>query len=264
MKKRKTIMVANFKGGTGKTTFCYQFLAPYLYATKSKRKPLVIDFDIANSEQETFSKSAIVDRLNCRLIDFDESIFFGKQDLIFDTGATTLAHETLKYFKNKGFLDLIEYFFIPFTPGLSTGTLALETYEVIKKYKADAKICFVFNTPYQDLGRYESIQFVPYVEDCWKVLSPENTDGKIDNLMRSDMYLMSMKIDYDPCLFWSTLLNLTAYEYSYKAGESNKKTDLNLNKSIFITRKYELAQRCKKFRSNLVQDIFRKFDVIFS
>lgn len=74
--------------------------------------------------------------------------------------------------------------------------------------------------------------------------------------MKSDMYLMSMKIDYDPCLFWSTLLNLTAYEYSYKADESNK--------SIFITRKYELAQRCKKFRSNLVHDIFRKFDVFFS
>lgn len=269
----KISFIASAKGGCGKSTFCYQFLAPYLFSN-SENKPLVIDFDIANKEAETFCKSTILDCLNCRLIDFDESYFLGEQDIIFDTGATTLAHETLKHFKNKGYLDQITKFFIPLTTGIQACSSALEMYTAIKSYKDDAQICFVLNTQYDKDMLPLEIQFPNFLEDTKRVLSAEIKEGKFNALKGSDPTVSKVVINFEPCLFWSTHLNLTAFEYALRADDlkekvsqffkDSKKDPSLLGKYKWATQRFFLANQCQEFRSDLEDQIFKQLDEVFN
>ena len=55
----KKILVISPKGGCGKSTLCFQILAPYIF-DRTKEIPIIYDLDNANSETETYSGSKIL------------------------------------------------------------------------------------------------------------------------------------------------------------------------------------------------------------
>lgn len=265
--------VTSAKGGCGKSTFSYQFLAPYLF-NRSGNKPLVFNLDRANKEDQTYSKSSILDSMECKFTDFDPDVFATKRNLIFDTGATTLAEQALFNFESNGYLDQVDKFFIPVSLGKQASSSAIETYQRIKKYKADAKICFVLNAEYLQDELPLEIQFTGFLEDTKHFLSDEITLGQFNELKKSDPKVRYIVIHHYPCLYWSTHLNLTAYEYASRVNDLTDKWDKVLEetqkdpslsgKLKLINNRLRLSKWCRNFKEKLETETFKQLDEVFN
>ena len=262
------------KGGIGKSTFCYQYVAPYSYI-KTQKKPLILDCDNANREFETFSKSSILESRECNLSDINNTnIFFEDRDLIFDTGSTTLCQKALNNFYEIGAIDNIDHFFIPLTTGTQSFSSAIDVYNAIKGYKADAKICFILNSQYDINELPLEIQFIDFLGDQKYFLTSNNSIGRFDELKKEDPNVNYLVINFVACLFWTNSLNLTAFEYADKVNFINTKVSDALKKAKqdpsliphyrLASNRLRLAKQCQKFRNELEQNFFKKLDEVLN
>ncbi len=266
-------LICSSKGGCGKSTLCYQFLAPYFYA-RTKNKPLILDLDKANNEFDTFSASSILESKECDLSNLDTDVLFGERDIIFDTGATSLAKQALDLLDNKGHFEFIDQVFIPITSSKQACSSALDTYDAIKRYKPDAKICFILNA-YDDLEECPlEIQFIHFLTDSKHFLSTKGELGEFDLLKQSDPNVRYLAINRYGCLSWGSHLGLTAYEYASKVDDIKAKIVQAIKeirqdpskrvKYDLLSNRLDLAKHCKKFKDFLENDFFKQLDEVFN
>lgn len=267
----KKILVISPKGGCGKSTLCFQILAPYFF-NRYKKVPLIYDLDNANSETETYSGSKILIAEKKNLSDINPNFFTSPDSIIFDTGATTLAKKVLDDFSEKRILKHIDLFMIPLTRGEQSADSALNMYEVIKAENKTAKVCFVLSNVYNDTPL--DIQFLTflgdkrnnaYVKEEGEDFDPEK--GLFDDCIGATF----IAIPECSSFAWSQIFGKTVYELADKVEDFDKladelsmkiETPVDQKRYTLACNKYKLAKRCKVYRKEVLEKVFNDLDKI--
>ena len=268
----KKILVISPKGGCGKSTLCFQILAPYFF-NRTNNIPLIYDLDNANSETETYSNSKILRAEKKTLADINPNFFTSSDTIIFDTGATTLAKRVLDDFSEKRILKHIDLFMIPLTRGEQSADSAFNMYQSIKEENKNAKICFVLSNVYDETPL--DIQFLSflgdkhnnaYVKDEKSNFDPEK--GFYDDC--SNAFLLA--IPECSSFEWAQIFGKTVYELAEKVDEFDQQADeLSLKietpydqkKYNLACNKFKLAKRCSRYRKDVLdQNVFKELDKI--
>lgn len=269
----KKILVISPKGGCGKSTLCFQILAPYIF-DRTNEIPIIYDLDNANSETETYSGSKILKAEKKSLSDISPDFYTQSESIIFDTGATTLAKKVLDDFSEKRILKHIDLFMIPLTRGEQSADSAFNMYEAIKAENKNAKVCFVLSNVYDDDTPLD-VQFLTFLGD-----------------KRNNAYVKEDESDFDPekglidecedatylaipecsSFSWGQIFGKTVYELADKVEDFDKQADdlsLKINTPIdkkkyaLACNKYKLAKRCQRYRKDILEaKVFKKLDEI--
>ena len=269
----KKILVISPKGGCGKSTLCFQILAPYFF-NRSGNIPIIYDLDNANSETETYSGSEILKAEKKSLSDVSPDFFTQSETIIFDTGATTLAKKVLDDFSEKRILKFIDLFMIPLTRGEQSADSAFNMYKAIKDENKNAKICFVLSNVYDDETPLD-VQFLTFLGD-----------------KRNNAYVKEDGADFDPekglydecegssylaipecsSFSWGQIFGKTIYELADKVEDFDKQADdlsMKINSPIdqkhytLACNKFKLAKRCQRYRNDILEaKVFKELDEI--
>ncbi len=269
----KKILVISPKGGCGKSTLCFQILAPYFF-DRSKNIPIIYDLDNANSETETYSGSKILKAEKKSLSDISPDFFTQPETIIFDTGATTLAKKVLDDFSEKRILKHIDLFMIPLTRGEQSADSAFHMYEAIKTENKNAKICFVLSNVYDDDTPLD-VQFLTflgdkrnnaYVKEDGADFDPEK--GLFDDCKGSSY----LAIPECSSFSWGQIFGKTVYELADKVEDFDKQADdlsMKINSPIdkknyaLACNKFKLAKRCQRYRKEILEaKVFKELDEI--
>ena len=261
------IIVISPKGGVGKSTFCFQFLAPYLF-NRDKKELKIIDLDNANSEGKIYTKSDLFFSESISVNKIDPIIAVSEGNLIIDSGAAKLAKETIEKIDEINLIENIDLFCIPLTRGKQANASALKMYDIIKELKPEAKICFVLSDCYDEEDVPLEMQFVKFLGDKKHILSamPEKEIGDFDKLKEKDPNVSWIAVPDSPCIYWVSEFGMTAYEFANKlqtleqkqkelAAEVSKNPDKKIE---FRTSTYKvmLAKKCRNFRKKVLEENF--------
>lgn len=269
----KKILVISPKGGCGKSTLCFQILAPYFF-NRTKNVPLIYDLDNANSETETYSSSKVLRAEKKNLSDINPDFFTSKETIIFDTGATTLAKKVLDDFSEKRILKHIDLFMIPLTRGEQSADSAFNMYEVIKAENKNAEVCFVLSNVYDDDTPLD-VQFLTFLGDKWNnaYVKEEGSDfdpekGLFDECKGSNY----LAIPECSSFSWGQIFGQTVYELAEKVEEFDKRADelsmkidtpADQKKYALACNKFKLAKRCQRYRIEILEEkVFKELDKI--
>jgi hypothetical protein len=268
------ILVTSPKGGVGKSTLCFQFLAPYLF-NRDNKKLKIIDLDNANSEAKIFTKSNLFSPETNNINSIDPLIAVSDENIIIDSGATTLAKETIEKIDEINLIESIDLFCIPMTRGKQANASALKMYDIINELKPDAKICFVLSDCYDEDEVPLEMQFVKFLGDKKHMVSAkiEKEIGDFDKLKEKDPDVSWITVPSSPCIYWVSEYGMTAYEFAEKlqtleqkqkdlakevSQNPDKKTDY-----MASTYKVVLAKKCRNFRKKVLEEkFFNEFKVI--
>ncbi len=265
------IFVSSSKGGVGKSTLCFQFLAPYLF-NRDKKKSILVDLDKTNSETKVFIKSELYDvkELSSKDLSSLPLLVNADENLIVDTGAAEGSLKALETIDNVSLIDNIDLFCIPISRGGQAEASALSMYASIKELREDAKICFVLSD-YLDIDEIPlEVQFRRFLGNKTYRLSTkiENITGDFDRLKKEDPLVSWISIPQVPCLILASEFGFTAYEFSNKLEELDKKQkDLakavakqaDKNDEYLVTvRKTLIAKQCRRFKNRIFEEKFLK------
>ena len=266
------VLVISPKGGCGKSTFCFQILAPFFFE-RDADKSLILDLDTENNEHKTYTRSKLFDAVELSLKNLDPTTFITKQNLIIDTGAANLASKTLKALDEINFLKKIDLFCIPMTRGKQAMSSALDIYDEIKELNESAKVCFILSDCYDEEDVPLEMQFIKFLGDKKHILSLDKEQGKFDELKKTDPQVSWIRIPSSPCLYWVSEYALTAYEFADNLTDLEQKQEqlaVELaespeNKAAYglATYKVILAKRCRSFRKNVLKDdVFKSLEKV--
>ena len=221
-------LVISTKGGCGKSTFCFEVLAPYL-GERSKKKPTIYEFDNENKESLNYAKSDIfvtqnmpfesMGAISNKLNEISQT-----DNYIVDVGGSAHSSNFLK--ANANFIKLwFDFVFIPLGQGAQDAVNAKSVFEQIKSGGFDAsKIAFVcssamFTYDEENIDMFLAFFGSPYFP---RSKGGYGFDGRIPKDSKPDNYLF---VKFCPFLPWSKLQQRTAYEVGKDWGEYLKKLD---------------------------------------
>ncbi len=265
------VLVISPKGGCGKSTFAFQFLAPYFY-NRDNQKSLLIDLDNANNESNSFTASEIIESKECNINEIDMRIALEKRNVIIDSGATSLAQKTLRQFIDTNLIDYIDYFAIPLSKGKQATSSALDIYTEIKKYKTDAKVFFVLSET-DNIHKYPlEMQFLNFLGDKIHCCYDDLEEGEYDKIKKQDPSVNYISIPYDPCLPWVSNFGITAYEFADKKEMLKERQKTLVREAMtdptkcpaldLTTYKLMLVAKCVEFKNELLEKTFNNLDQI--
>ena len=159
-------LVISTKGGAGKSTFCFEILAPFVYQ-KTNKKAKVYEYDNENQESKNYKNSSLIDSQN-KETDNDETIGDdlsdkGKEkDYIVDVGGGSRAGSFIMHNGDflKGWFDRI---FIPMNFDQQDAVNAIATYKsIVEKGFPKENIMFVCSQAIFDDDVDNRNMFVPF------------------------------------------------------------------------------------------------------
>lgn len=146
-------LVVNSKGGSGKSTFVMQILAPYF--SKKNLKARVLEFDNENQDSIAFTNTKICD---CEQVAVDENLrevimdkMYSDDDLIFDIGGNQTTTRFLEAAADTDTLAIFSAIFIPMTKGEADALNAEKIYRFIVENAPDVPIFFVLSAVRQGI-----------------------------------------------------------------------------------------------------------------
>ena len=269
----KKILVISPKGGCGKSTLCFQILAPYIF-DRTKKIPIIYDLDNANSETETYSKSTILKAEKKSLSDVSPNFFTQPETIIFDTGTTTLAKKVLDDFSEKRILKHIDLFMIPLTRGEQSADSAFNMYKAIKGENKNAKICFVLSNVYDDETPLD-VQFLTFLGDKRNNAYVKEDESEFDpekGLFDECEDATYLAIPECSSFSWGQIFGKTVYELADIVEDFDKQADelslkintpLDKKKYTLACNKFKLAKRCQRYRKDILEErVFKELDKI--
>lgn len=139
-------VVAQNKGGVGKSSTSSQILAPYLYSRNGGKKVKYAEIDNVNSISETYNKSEIMDIHSLRTEDNISLIEFlsSNENVIFDLGGNEASNLLVKEI---GFIREFKNLFwvVPVSDGEQDAQNAEDTFNRILDADENAKVLFVLS-----------------------------------------------------------------------------------------------------------------------
>ncbi|MDO8455012.1 MAG: division plane positioning ATPase MipZ [Sulfurimonas sp.] len=146
MEKQLKFLVANAKGGAGKSTTSMQIIVPYLFRS-SKKQVFLYEFDDENEDSKSYADSRIVkteqvkvDSNNMR--DELQKILLKDETLCIDVGANKTASTVISALNDSGMIFCIDLAIIPMMDGEIDAVSALNMYIMLKEAHPDLKIIF--------------------------------------------------------------------------------------------------------------------------
>lgn len=146
------ILVANNKGGVGKTTLSVDVL-PYFFTSPKKTDGTnftVVETDVENYVSKRISLEEVGgewEQANMLQKDFREmqkleNLLGEKENLIIDTGANITTKKTIALITGSELKDLIDLVIIPFTPDGAGEVNAVKTYKELRQKGYKNRIVF--------------------------------------------------------------------------------------------------------------------------
>jgi cellulose biosynthesis protein BcsQ len=153
MEKQFKFLVANAKGGVGKSTTSMQIIVPYLFRM-SKKNVCLYEFDDENEDSKSYEDSRIVTTKHVKVANNDmrdelQKILLKDETLCIDVGANKTASVVINALNDSGMIYCIDLAIIPMMDGEIDAISALQMYTTLKEANPDLKVVFA-------LGRVNS------------------------------------------------------------------------------------------------------------
>ena len=209
-------LVISTKGGAGKSTFCFEILAPYVYM-KSNKKAKIYEYDNENQESLNYKSSSIIEATvnetnNDDTIGDDLSIKSKEKDYIVDVGGGSRAGS---FILNNGdfFSAWFDRIFIPLNFDQQDTINALTTYQsIVEKGFNKDNIIFVCSQAIFDEDAENRNMFVPFFGSQF---IPNSKGGYgFEGFAKSNLGedFKYMFVPYNQYKYWAKLQSKTAYE----------------------------------------------------
>lgn len=262
----KKIIVANTKGGVGKSTTATQLLVPYLYQ-KINDKVNLIEFDDENLDSKSFSNSEILtaEQIKVGSGDLEGNIIekmLGYNNFIADIGGNKTTTIVLNKIDELGLIDTIDAIFIPLTDGEQDAINAFKTYKMIKNFNKDIKTFFVLSRVDENMDL--ELQFIDFFGDLKGRINGKK--GIIEQIEVNDRNVL--KMTNSDVIKYSRLFATTAFEISKfdieELKEKQKEYIKNKEneKAIKVTYRIQIVNKAKKYYNNILKSAFKKIDEI--
>lgn len=146
MEKQLKFLVANAKGGAGKSTVSMQILVPYLFRS-SKKQVVLYEFDDENEDSKSYADSRIVKTEQIKVDNNDmrdelQKILLNDETLCIDVGANKTASTVIAALNDSGMIFCIDLAIIPMMDGEIDAVSALNMYIMLKEANPELKVIF--------------------------------------------------------------------------------------------------------------------------
>lgn len=247
-------LIISTKGGAGKSTFCFEILAPFLYE-KSNKKAKIYEYDSENQESLNYANSSIIDAKimatsNDEAIGDDLSSKVKEKEYIVDVGGGSRAGS---FILNNGdfFSGWFDRIFIPLNFDLQDTVNAITTYQsIVEKGFNKDNIIFVCSQAIYDEEAENKNMFVPFFGSDFipKSKGGYGFDGYAKaHLGENFQYVF---VPYNQYKYWAKLQGKTAYELIQDLSkfktmfDSGKPEDMRVaQKNIRLIRGIDIWQK---------------------
>ncbi len=225
MEKPLKILVANAKGGAGKSTVSMQVLVPYLFRN-SNTQVVLYEFDDENEDSKSYGDSRIVKTeqvkvSNKNMRDELQNILISDTTLCIDVGANKTATMVIDALNDSGMIFYIDLAVIPMMDGEIDAVSALNMYKSLKGAHPDLKVIFALGRA--NLSRDMFCQFDIFLGDKRGVT---NDGGMVELVQYEDR--MYFPVHDSDAIKYSRQFGSTVWELA----RINRDIDVELKEAI--------------------------------
>jgi len=263
-------IVANTKGGVGKSTTATQLLVPYLYENLYKKlndKVNLIELDDENLDSKSFANSEILkaEQIKVASGDLEGNLIekvLGYNDFVIDIGGNKTTTIVLNKIDELGLIDTLDAIFIPLTDGEQDAINAYKTYRLIKDFNKNIKTFFVLSRVDENMDL--ELQFIDFFGDLKGRINGKK--GIIEQIEVNDRNVL--KMTNSDVIKYSRLFATTAYEISkfdVKALQEKQKEYIRNKeneKAIKVTYRIQIVKKAQRYYQNIFKPAFAKIDEV--
>ncbi len=259
-------IVANTKGGVGKSTTATQLLVPYLYEKLNDRVNL-IELDDENLDSKSFANSEILkaEQIKVASGDLEGNLIekvLGYNDFVMDIGGNKTTTIVLNKIDELGLIDTLDAIFIPLTDGEQDAINAYKTYRLIKDFNPSIKTFFVLSRVDENMDL--ELQFIDFFGDLKGRINGKK--GIIEQIAENDRNVL--KMTNSDVIKYSRLFATTANEISkfdVKALQEKQKEYIrnkDNEKAIKVTYRIQIVKKAQRYYQNILKPAFAKIDEV--
>lgn len=255
------ILVANTKGGVGKSTVSMQVLVPFLFEA-TKTPVTLYEFDDENEDSKSFGDSRIVKTVQVKVATTElrekiGEIMLDDSSAVIDVGANKTASIIVKALCDGGMIHALDLAVIPLMDGEIDAVSAVSMYIALKDVAPSLKIMFVLNRV--NSSRDLHCQFDMFLGDKRGFF---NEQGLIENIKEEDRQYFLLH-DSD-AIKYSRQFGMTVWELAHL----NRDLEDELKKAIksnedkkhikFLSFKCSLQKDCQNYKTSTLVVAFEK------
>jgi len=259
-------IVANTKGGVGKSTTATQLLVPYLHE-KLNDKVNLIELDDENLDSKSFANSEILKAEQIKVAggDLEGNLIekvLGYDNFVMDVGGNKTTTIVLNEVGELGLIDTLDAIFIPLTDGEQDAINAYKTYRLIKDFNPNIKTFFVLSRVDENMDL--ELQFIDFFGDLKGRINGKK--GIIEQIKVNDRNVL--KMTNSDVIKYSRLFATTAYEISkfdVKALQEKQKEYIRNKeneKAIKVTYRIQIVKKAQKYYNNILKPAFARINEI--
>ena len=263
MEKPLKILVANAKGGAGKSTVSMQVLVPYLFRN-SNEQVVLYEFDDENEDSKSYADSRIVKTeqikvSNKNMRDELQNILISDTTLCIDVGANKTATMVIDALKDSGMIFYLDLVVIPMMDGEIDAVSALNMYISLKDAHPELKVIFALGRA--NLSRDMFCQFDIFLGDKRGVT---NDGGMVEMIQYEDR--LYFPVHDSDAIKYSRQFGSTVWELA----RINRDIDVELKEAIMsghdtqrvklLSFKRSLKKDCANYLDTTLDPAFKMLD----
>lgn len=260
-------LVISTKGGAGKSTFCFEILAPFVYQ-KTNKKAKVYEYDNENQESKNYKNSSLIDSQN-KETDNDETIGDdlsdkGKEkDYIVDVGGGSRSGSFIMHNGDffKGWFDRI---FIPMNFDQQDAINAIATCKsIVEKGFPKENIMFVCSQAIYDDDLENRGMFVPFFgSKCIPSKSGYGFDGFGKRELNNEFQYCFVPLNQYK--YWAKLQGKTAFELIADLPKFQAMFNSGKSEDIRIAQKnIRLIRGIEAWQNKVKSLVYSKLETIY-
>lgn len=260
-------LVISTKGGAGKSTFCFEILAPFVYQ-KTNKKAKVYEYDNENQESYNYKNSSLIDSQiketnNDETIGDDLSDKGKEKDYIVDVGGGSRAGSFIMHNGDffKGWFDRI---FIPMNFDQQDAINAITTYKnIVEKGFPKENIIFVCSQAVFDEESENMNMFVPFFGSKY---IPSKSGYGFEGFAKSNLgedfkYIF---VPYNQYKYWAKLQGKTAFELIADLPKFQAMFDSGKSEDMRIAQKnIRLIRGIEAWQNKVKSLVYSKLETIY-
>lgn len=254
------ILVANAKGGAGKSTVSMQVVVPFLHRYTND-KVFLYEFDDENEDSKSYIDSRLVQTQQIHVANKDmrdelQNLLLSDKTLCIDVGANKTATVVLDALVASGMIYCLDLVVIPLMDGEIDAVSALNVYIALKEAHPEIKVIFALGRANQTRDLY--CQFDIFLGDRKGFF---NTRGMIDMVREEDRYYFAVH-DSDTIKycrqFGNTVMELSGInrDIDQELKDAISRGD-NTEEIKFLSFKKGLKSDCSAFITTTLEPAFK-------